>query len=107
MISELKDDEILDFLMTSDFEGEYKPGEFKYLLLKWRHFYRILHSCQKYNLDDRDHTIDQLKNEIENLKKIISNKEMELANTQDRLYAILNRKLTIMERLSGKITTKQ
>ena len=93
--------------MNSDFEGEYKPGEFKYLLLKWRYFYRILHSRQKYNLDDRDHTIDQLKNEIENLKKIISNKEIELANTQDCLHAISNRKLTIMERLSGKIITKK
>jgi dTDP-4-amino-4,6-dideoxygalactose transaminase len=44
MISELNDDEILEFLMTSDFEGDYKPGEFRYLLNKWRYFYRILHS---------------------------------------------------------------
>ncbi len=27
MISELSDEEILDFLMTSDFEGDYKPEE--------------------------------------------------------------------------------
>ena len=42
MISELKDDEIMDFLMTSDFESEYKPEELKYLLYKWRYFYRLL-----------------------------------------------------------------
>ena len=52
MISELRDEEILDFLMTSDFEQEYKPEEFKYLLMKWRFFYRILngrYELQKTN----------------------------------------------------------
>ena len=43
MISELTDVEILDFLMTSDFEENFSPDELKYLLLKWRYFYRILH----------------------------------------------------------------
>ena len=38
MISELTDEEILDFLMTSDFEDSYSPDELKYLLLKWRYF---------------------------------------------------------------------
>ena len=41
MISELTDEEILDFLMTSDFEDSYSPEELKYLLLKWRYFYRL------------------------------------------------------------------
>jgi hypothetical protein len=34
MISELKDDEILEFLMTSEFEDDYSPTELKYLLVK-------------------------------------------------------------------------
>jgi hypothetical protein len=36
MISELQDDEILDFLMTSELEDDYKPEELKYLLIKFR-----------------------------------------------------------------------
>ena len=40
MISELKDDEILEFLMTSEFEGDYSPVELKYLLIK-KHYYLI------------------------------------------------------------------
>ena len=34
MISELNDDEILDLLMTSEFEGDLSPKELKYLLYK-------------------------------------------------------------------------
>ena len=40
-IKELLDDEILDFLMTSEFEDNYSPDELKYLLQKWRYFYRL------------------------------------------------------------------
>ena len=32
MILKLNDEDILEFLMTSDFEEEYSPNEFKYLL---------------------------------------------------------------------------
>ena len=43
MISELKDEEIMEFLMTSEFEDDYKPEELKYLLVKFRYFYRTLY----------------------------------------------------------------
>jgi len=43
MISELNDDEMLDFLMTSDFDQEYKPEEFKYLINKMEVFYRLMY----------------------------------------------------------------
>ncbi len=34
-ISELNDEDVLNFLMTSEFtEGDYSPAEFKYLLTK-------------------------------------------------------------------------
>ena len=46
-IKELTDTDILDFLMTSEFEDNYSPEELKYLLTKWRYFYRLSHG--KYN----------------------------------------------------------
>ncbi len=60
MISELSDEEILDFLMTSDFEGDYKPEELKYLLYKWRNFFRQQHG--KY---------EHLKNDIKLVEKTL------------------------------------
>lgn len=105
MISELNDNEILEYLMTSDFEGEYKPDEFKYLLVKWRYFYRILHSRQKVSLDNYEFTIHQLQQKIESLEQQNSDFQCKLAQKQDELLFAANRKLTLKERLSGKITT--
>ena len=39
-IKKLTNDETLDFLMTSEFENNHSPDELKYLLVKWRYFYR-------------------------------------------------------------------
>ncbi len=105
MISELNDNEILDFLMTSDFEGDYKPDEFKYLLFKWRYFYRVLHSRQKSNFDNYEFTIEQLNGQIESLKQQNVICQQQLALKQDELSQLVNKKLTLKERISGKITT--
>lgn len=105
MISELNDNEILDFLMTSDFEGDYKPDEFKYLLVKWRYFYRVLHSRQKNNFDNYEFTIEQLNGQIESLKQQNVICQQQLALKQDELSQLVNKKLTLKERISGKITT--
>ena len=64
MISELKDDEILDFLMTSDFEDDYSPSELKYLLIKWRYFYRLLHGQSDQKIIQFESEIKKLKNNM-------------------------------------------
>lgn len=106
MISELTDEEILDFLMTSEFEDAYKNEEFKYLLFKWRYFYRMLHGKVELVKNEKDFEIEELKTEIERLKTI--NKEIltKNANQQDEILSLKNRKLTLRERLSGKIIQK-
>ena len=106
MISELKDDEIMEFLMTSDFEGDYKPEELKYLLVKWRYFYRILFG--RYDLIKTD---SQQENKIlsENndaLKKEIQKLKAEIADKDNLINSLKNRKLTFKERFSGKIINK-
>ena len=106
MISELKDDEIMEFLMTSDFEGDYKPEDLKYLLVKWRYFYRILFG--RYDLIKTD---SQQENKIlsENndaLKKEIQKLKAEIADKDNLINSLKNRKLTFKERFSGKIINK-
>ena len=41
-MKELNDDDILEYLMTSDFIENHNPEEYKFLLHKFRFFYRIL-----------------------------------------------------------------
>lgn len=106
MITELKDDEILDFLMTSDFEGDYSPEELKYLLFKWRYFYRILYGSLERTKTDSEGSNRTLKSEIENLKYLLNLTQIESANKSNLIDGMKNRKLTWKERLTGKIITK-
>lgn len=105
MISELTDDEILEFLMTSDFEEDYKPAELKYLLVKFRYFYRILYSRNQNTQDDSDFIINKMNDEVETLKSQIFNEQTENANKQNIIDSLKNRKLTIKERITGKINS--
>jgi hypothetical protein len=103
MISELKNEEILDFLMTSDFEEEYKPQEFKYLLYKWRFFYRILNG--KFELERTNSTqeIKILSEKIDSLQNTIFDLQYQVAKKDDNIHQLKNRKLTLKERIFGKI----
>lgn len=103
MISELKDDEILEFLMTSDFEGDYSPTELKYLLTKWRYFYRVLNGRS-----DRD--VQKLEGDVQKLEYQIKSKDLQIDNLinesthkDDIITTMKNRNLTFKERWSGKI----
>jgi hypothetical protein len=106
MISELRDDEILDFLMNSEFEDDFSPSELKYLLLKWKNFYRILYCTIERDRTKHDGDVKNLQskielnsNEIHNLKKTLSEKEIVIKDLKER-------KLSWKERLTGKIISK-
>jgi hypothetical protein len=103
MISELRDDEILDFLMTSDYHEDYKPSDFKYLLTKFRYFYRIISDRNRNNIYDSEFRENKLKEEIERLKGEISQHQISNAEMQNKLDLMKNKKLTLKERISGKI----
>lgn len=106
-ISELSDEEVLNFLMTSDFnEGSYSPTEFRFLLTKWRYFYRLLNGKSEQIKIYSDGVIkrihddnDDLKDKLDKLKTILDNKEAEI-------NSLKNRKLSFRERISGKIIIK-
>ena len=103
MISELKDDEILEFLMTSEFEGDYSPEELKYLLIKWRYFYRLANGKIERVSTDSEGTIRKLNADINLLNTKINNISVENANKDNLINSLTSRKLTFKERWSGKI----
>jgi hypothetical protein len=105
-ISELNDEDILNFLMTSDFEGDYSPEELKYLLVKWRYFFRLFQGRSeqsKMNLEDKILKIEE-KLEIKNKSEF--DLQVTLAKKEDLISSIKNRNLTFKERWTGKIITK-
>lgn len=98
----INETEILDYLMTSDFNEGLTQEEFRFLLLKFRYHYRILYAkleSQKYKLDEKISEISEIQEKIDKLEKYIADKEEELRNE-------INRKLTLKERLIGKKLTK-
>jgi hypothetical protein len=106
-ITELSDEEILDFLMTSEFEDNYSPDELKYLLLKWRYFYRLFHGKYERLRDDNISDISMLKGEVQTLNNNIINLQVDVASRDNLIDSMKNRKLTWKERLTGKIITKE
>jgi hypothetical protein len=107
MINELKDNEILDFLMTSDFDGDFKPGELKYLLSKWRYFYRILHGVSERDRIENEGRINSLNERIRLLEYEITSLQFNNAKNEDKINNLKNRKLSWRERFSGKIINKE
>ena len=103
MISELKDDEILEFLMTSDFEGDYSPTELKYLLTKWRYFYRILNGRLDRDVQKLEGDVQNLESKVKSKDLQIENLKSEIINKDDIITTMKNRNLTFKERWSGKI----
>lgn len=103
MISELKDDEILELLMTSDYEQDYKPEELKYLLLKWRYFYRLLYGKFEVSKTDLTYEIKRLNEELKSKNDMLMDSQIENSKLHDSIHSLKNRKLTFKERLSGKI----
>lgn len=107
MISELKDDEILEFLMTSEFEDDYSPAELKYLLVKWRYFYRLKHGNLERATVNFEGQIRILEEKIKGYEKERLNLQTQLADKQNVIDSMKNRNLTLKERWSGKIILKE
>ena len=107
MISELNDQEILDFLMTSDFEGDYSPEELKYLLLKWRYFYRVLNGTIERDKTEWNFENRKLSDQNQSLQNQLNSSLTEIASKQNVINELKSRKLSWKERISGKIIHTQ
>jgi hypothetical protein len=107
MVNEfLTDKEILEYLMTSDFNEGLTQDEFKFLLLKYKGYYRVIYTKNermKYMIEELE---DKL---IKSEKDIISTKDEFTKNInilKKELEDEKNRKLTIRERILGKKINK-
>jgi len=105
-MSKLSDEEILDFIMTSDYNEGLTLNELKFLLMKFRNFYRVLSSTVSSYID-RIETLESQNKEIV-LELNISKKNIDsilrkLENDQNKLKNILSKKLSWKERLTGKL----
>ncbi len=106
MISELNDDEMLDFLMTSDFDQEYKPEEFKYLLIKWRYFYRLMYGKLESTKLNSETKIKEVSDKLKISEKNLFQERVSNSDKKNFIDSLANKKLTFKERLSGKISIK-
>jgi hypothetical protein len=102
-ISELSDEDVLNFLMTSEFTDDYSPAELKYLLVKWRYFYRLSQGRNEQIKVKGEGDIQQLENEKNILNNTISQLSFRIIDKDKLINSLKNRKLTMKERWSGKI----
>ncbi len=102
-ISELSDEDVLNFLMTSEFTDDYSPAELKYLLVKWRYFYRLSQGRNEQIKTKGEGDIQLLENEKVLLNNTISQLSSRIVEKDDLITSLKNRDLTWKERWKGKI----
>lgn len=99
----MSDETALEMLMTSEFEDTYSPVEYKEMLLRYRYFYRILYSKYERHRTDAEFEIEKLTERLSILEAKIFNLQVESVKKDEKIKIMANRKLTLRERLTGKI----
>jgi hypothetical protein len=100
------EEELLNYLMTSDFDDDLSPEDFKSLLIRFRHFYRIVASRSNSTQMEKkrfDFEIEQLKINHSSELNITNNEKEKVI---EAYQSITKRRLTFWERLVGKIKPK-
>jgi hypothetical protein len=102
-MQKLTDKDILDYLMTSEFNEGLNLEEFKFLLKKFRYYYRLM----KGNLDrlevDNSGLSKSLSEQKDKYESTIMNLTCEKAKCEDIIDLLKSRKLSFKERWEGKI----
>ena len=107
-MKELSDEEILQYLMTSDLNENFRTEEYKFLILKFRDFYKILHGKHQLHKIQSDKIISEFESSNNILQNQISENEVQKNLAIQALEAVpKQRKLTLKERITGKITIRQ
>lgn len=91
--------EFINYLMTSDFIGNLSPDDLILLLKQFRNYYRAQHST----IIRKDNEISKLNNKITRYMNSIDILKKELDTNEFRYERIKNKKLSLKERLKGKI----
>lgn len=102
-MKELNDEELLEILMTSEFNDELTPDEFRFLLFKFRNFYRYLYGKHGLLENESGHKIDTLQNDLNGANLTIENMLVEKDKIDKKLSYFKKRKLSLSERIKGRI----
>ena len=106
MVTNLTEQDILDYLMTSDFTEGLTPDEFKFLLVKFRNFYRISNGKNEYLKGELDNKVKEIADIKTGYGVTINNILSEKTIFENEINSIKNRDLSWKERLTGKIINK-
>ncbi len=106
-IEELNDDDILDLLMTSEYETNFSPNETKFLLTKWRYFYRLLKGRSESDILKVNGEKTELEENIYILNEEINSLKKNVKKIETKYEFLVKRKLSIYERITGKIKIEE
>jgi len=93
------DSELLEYLLLSDFVEDNDPDRLRNLLKSFRYFYRYQSGTNQSLKND----IDKVKYDLNIRNLRVLKLESDLKNEQQRYNNLINKKLTIRERLFGKL----
>ena len=96
----------LEYLMTSEFNEGLSPDELKEWLIKFRYEYRLLSSKNSSLIKEIEKYVIITENEKEIKKEIIYKNNNKISFLDEEIFNLkskLNRKLTLKERITGKI----
>jgi hypothetical protein len=105
MLKNFTEEDIMNYLMTSDFNEGLTPDEFKFLLLKFRNFYRISNGKSQFLKGEVESKEKELNSVKQHTQEEISKFKSETEHAQTQLKNLLEKKLSWKERWHGKIIT--
>lgn len=103
MFKNLSEQEILEYLMTSDFNEGLTPDEFRLLLFQFRNFFRIIsgkNELLKTEFIGREQKFQEM---CKSFEKKIEDLQIQKADVENKLMFNSTRKLTLKERWTGKL----
>ena len=103
MAVEIKEEDLFQYLMNSDFHETYSPDEYRFLLNKWRYYYRMIHGQHSRLKDDLDMKLADVEKEKTECKKIVNESTQMVNDIKNKYNTLVSRDLTIKERFLGKI----
>lgn len=99
MIAFESEEELINYLMTSDFSDNLSPEDLIDLLTRFRYYYRRQHG----SINGKQHEIIKLEKKIKSCENSIIILKKELEMNEFRYERIKTKKLSLKERIKGKI----
>lgn len=103
LMSQITEENIMDYLMTSDFNEGLTPDEFKFLLYKFRYFYRLTNGKNETLKIALNAKLTELQDQKEINDQKLKQAIFDKSNIENKYNQIKSRKLTWRERISGKL----